>query len=113
MLAAFPIVPVLTLIAAWLYKIANNTFLAIQQACFWLWILVLTIVKYLIDSLAPTWFPYEELSGVWSICQPYIYYVNLWFPLVEGTTMVAAYMAFYVAFIPVKITLRHLPFLGG
>jgi hypothetical protein len=111
---ALPIVPILVWLAGAFIKITNNTFVAIQQACFWFWGLVLASVSYILGGLGPTFLPEDSaFSNFWAASQPYLHYVNAWVPLVEGFTMFVAYVGFYVIFIPAKITLRHLPFVGG
>lgn len=107
-------------LAAWLasafIKVSQNTFAAIQQAFLWMWLMLYAVVTATLASLGmpyETWPAAEIFYSAWSWCGPYLYYANYWVPLSEALSMFVFYCLFWVAFIPIKIVLRHLPVVGG
>lgn len=83
---------------------------SIRNALLWIWGTVWSWVQGLLDLV-------NLPDIVWPTAPPLFNYAlasaDLWFPVTESITLLGAYWTLYLATIPVRIILRHLPAVGG
>lgn len=108
----------MTTVLSWLAtafnKLVQNAFLMVQDVVMWFWGMMWGGLDVIWDSLGlPQWPAASYFTQVWVTIAPYMWWANQWVPLVEGLTMLFWYLLFYALYVPVRMVLRHLPFVGG